>query len=90
MNKLLVLACLIALTGCVTNQITPEQHNAWKTECLEMQENSPYKSVYANGECLNYSYSSGKKTDEINILIHGSWDRGSDPLGRSFSTIAHY
>lgn len=38
--------------------------------------------LFAGGECIQYYLSEGEKESEINIIVHGTWDAGSNTLGR--------
>ncbi|PIF03969.1 MAG: alpha/beta hydrolase [Arcobacter sp.] len=38
--------------------------------------------IYAGGECIQYYLSEGEKESEINIIVHGTWDEGTNTLGR--------
>lgn len=38
--------------------------------------------IFAGGECIQYSISEGDIEDRLNIIVHGTWDEGTNTLGR--------
>lgn len=38
--------------------------------------------IFAGGECIQYYISEGEVEEEINIVVHGTWDAGTNTLGR--------
>jgi pimeloyl-ACP methyl ester carboxylesterase len=38
--------------------------------------------IFAGGECIQYYISEGDIDSEINIIVHGTWDAGTNTLGR--------
>jgi len=38
--------------------------------------------IYAGGECINYAMLEGDDNDRLIIIVHGTWDEGSNVLGR--------
>jgi len=38
--------------------------------------------IYAGGECIQYYVSEGDMESEINIIVHGTWEAGTNTLGR--------
>lgn len=38
--------------------------------------------IFAGGECIEYYVSEADKESEINILVHGTWEAGTNTLGR--------
>ena len=38
--------------------------------------------IFAGGECIQYYISEGEVEEEINIIVHGTWDAGTNTLGR--------
>lgn len=38
--------------------------------------------IYAGGECINYAMFEGDDNDRLIIIVHGTWDEGSNVLGR--------
>ena len=49
-----------------------------KEECLAKEENF----IYASGECIEYRSFEGEENDHIIIIVHGTWDEGTNTLGR--------
>lgn len=82
------LAITFGLSGCATNEPTPEELVKYQKDCRNLQSKNSGAYIFANGECLKYKSFNGKKSDEINILIHGSWQRGQDPIGYRYSDLA--
>ena len=79
---------ILGLSGC-SSQPTPKELTTWKKECKKIQnDNEDSHFIFAQGECLEYYEAKGSKKDEITVLIHGSWPRGSDPLERRYAQIA--
>jgi predicted esterase len=93
MKKLILMFTLlfvaIIFNSCSGLQPSVKELDTWKKECNQIKkEKSQYNFVFAEGECLNYSISKGMNNDKINILIHGSWPKGMDPLSILFDEIA--
>jgi len=38
--------------------------------------------IFAAGECIQYAVSEGDTEGIINIIVHGTWDKGTNTLGR--------
>ena len=38
--------------------------------------------IYAGNECINYAMFEGDDNDKLIIIVHGTWDEGSNVLGR--------
>ena len=38
--------------------------------------------IYAGNECINYTMFKGDDNDKLIIIVHGTWDEGSNVLGR--------
>lgn len=38
--------------------------------------------IYAGDECINYAMFEGEDTNQLIIIVHGTWDEGSNVLGR--------
>ena len=38
--------------------------------------------IFAGKECIQYYLSEGDIESEINIIVHGTWDEGTNTLGR--------
>jgi len=38
--------------------------------------------IFAGGECIEYRVFEGDTNDEIIIIVHGTWDEGTNTLGR--------
>ena len=49
-----------------------------KAECNEKGEGF----IYAGNECINYAMFEGDDNDKLIIIVHGTWDEGSNVLGR--------
>ncbi|QKF82106.1 alpha/beta hydrolase [Halarcobacter ebronensis] len=49
-----------------------------ESECLATEENF----IYAGGECVEYRAYKGDSDDKIIIIVHGTWDEGTNTLGR--------
>jgi len=49
-----------------------------KSQC----ENKGDEYIFAGGECIQYYTSEGEVEAEINIIVHGTWDAGTNTLGR--------
>ncbi|RXJ94597.1 alpha/beta hydrolase [Malaciobacter molluscorum] len=52
--------------------------NITKNECEKLGN----EFIYAGGECINYKKYSGEQKDKLNIVVHGTWDEGTNVLGR--------
>jgi len=53
-------------------------NNVNKTQC----NNKGEEYIFAGGECIQYYISEGEVESEINIIVHGTWDAGTNTLGR--------
>lgn len=49
-----------------------------KEECLAKEENF----IFVSGECIEYRSFEGDENNHIIIIVHGTWDEGSNTLGR--------
>ncbi|WP_072680595.1 alpha/beta hydrolase [Arcobacter sp. LA11] len=38
--------------------------------------------IFAGGECIQYNESEGDVEGKLNIIVHGTWDEGTNTLGR--------
>lgn len=38
--------------------------------------------IFAGGECIKFYEASGESEGAINIIVHGTWDKGTNTLGR--------
>ena len=47
-------------------------------ECKELGENF----IFAGGECIEYKMFEGESNEHIIIIVHGTWDEGTNTLGR--------
>lgn len=52
--------------------------NVSKANCLESED----EFIFAGGECINYAMYEGDDNEDIIIIVHGTWDEGSNVLGR--------
>lgn len=49
-----------------------------ESECLAAEVNF----IFAGGECIEYRAYEGDSNDRIMIVVHGTWDEGTNTLGR--------
>lgn len=49
-----------------------------KEACVKKGENF----IFAGNECINYAIFEGDDNERLNIIVHGTWDEGSNTLGR--------
>lgn len=49
-----------------------------KEECNQKEDGF----IYAGDECINYAMFEGDDNDKLIIIVHGTWDEGSNVLGR--------
>lgn len=84
--RIIIIVITVGFTGCTIGQPSPKEMANYKKECNKLQQTGNF--VFGRGECLNYYVVNGTKKDEINILIHGSWERGSDPLEDKYNYLA--
>lgn len=49
-----------------------------KNECDNLGDNF----IFAGGECIEYRAFEGESTEKIVIIVHGTWDEGTNTLGR--------
>ncbi len=49
-----------------------------KEQCAKMGKNF----IFAGGECIQYAVSKGDTEGKINIIVHGTWKKGTNTLGR--------
>jgi pimeloyl-ACP methyl ester carboxylesterase len=69
LSKIIVAICLSAITAfAATNE----------AQCHEKGD----KFIFANGECINYAVSKGDTKGAINVVVHGTWEKGTNTLGR--------
>jgi len=47
-------------------------------ECVKKGDNF----IFAGGECIEYKAFEGDSNDTITVLVHGTWDAGTNTLGR--------
>ena len=38
--------------------------------------------IFAGGECINYAIFEGDDNERLTIIVHGTWDEGTNTLGR--------
>lgn len=50
-------------------------------------ENKNGSFIYAKGECIEYKKYDGENDEALNIIIHGTWEEGSDTIAR-YSPLA--
>lgn len=67
------ISCAILSTNTYASNIITEK------EC-NLKDTEEY--IFAGGECIQYYMSEGEKESEINIVVHGTWDAGTNTLGR--------
>ena len=70
-KKLLLILSIFFLSQLFASKISNE-------ECL--QKEGSY--IFAGGECIQYAIYEGDKEGSLNIIVHGTWDEGSNVLGR--------
>lgn len=70
-KKFLVVVMLFSTSFLFSKTIT-------KQECNEKGEGY----IYAGDECINYAMFEGDDNDKLIIIVHGTWDEGSNVLGR--------
>src|SRR5574344_977038 len=73
-KKSLILTSILFINTLFANSI--------KDDCNKKGEGF----IYAQNECINYKKFDGDG-DALNIIIHGTWDEGSDTLAR-YSPLA--
>ena len=49
-----------------------------QTQCEQKKDNF----IFVQGECINYILAQGDKENHLNILVHGTWKKGTNILGR--------
>jgi len=69
---LLILSSLLLSSNIFALDIIHEK------QCIDKGE----EYIFAGGECIQYYVSEGEKESEINIVVHGTWDAGTNTLGR--------
>jgi len=52
--------------------------NVSKQDCEQKGEGF----IYAGNECINYAMFEGDDNDKLIVIVHGTWDEGSNVLGR--------
>lgn len=52
--------------------------NISKNECNKKGENF----IYSSNECIEYRVFEGEENKRLNIIVHGTWDEGTNTLGR--------
>lgn len=72
-NKKILLGFLPALVTLSLNAATIS-----KDECTKKGENF----IYAGNECIQYKKFSGEEEGSLNIIVHGTWNEGTDTLAR--------
>lgn len=72
MLKNILVAVMLFSTSFLFSQTITKQ------ECDDKDEGY----VYAGGECINYAMFEGDDNDKLIIVVHGTWDEGSNVLGR--------
>ncbi len=48
----------------------------------KMCDNKGEMYIYAGNECIQYVLSEGDRAGSLNIIVHGTWDAGTNTLGR--------
>lgn len=54
------------------------QAEVTKEQCLKQGESF----IYAGGECIQYAKYKGEDNEKLNIIVHGTWQSGTNTLGR--------
>lgn len=75
-NRFKLYSLLLACSLCVPNALSANK--VTQIQC----ENQGEEYIYAGGECIEYYVSEGEVESEINIIVHGTWDAGTNTLGR--------
>jgi predicted esterase len=70
-KKFLVVVMLLSTSFLFSKTITNE-------DCNDKGEGF----IYAGAECINYAMFEGDDNDKLIIIVHGTWDEGSNVLGR--------
>lgn len=52
--------------------------NVSKEDCLKKGENY----IFAGGECIQFKAYEGETNEHILVIVHGTWDEGTNTLGR--------
>lgn len=52
--------------------------NISKEQCGKMGENF----IFAGGECIQYVHFEGEVKETLTVVVHGTWDAGTNTLGR--------
>jgi len=77
MKNLFKLSFFIILSSIFTTSIVASTVVS-KNQCEVKGE----EYIFAGGECIEFYISEGEIEDEINIIVHGTWDAGTNTLGR--------
>jgi predicted esterase len=72
MLKNILVAAMLFSTSLLFSKTITEQ------DCVDKGEGF----VYAGDECINYAMFEGDDNDRLIIVVHGTWDEGSNVLGR--------
>lgn len=70
-KKIVLILSILMVSELFASKISNE-------ECL--QKEGSY--IFAGGECIQYALYEGDKEGSLNIIVHGTWDEGSNVLGR--------
>ncbi|RXJ84032.1 alpha/beta hydrolase [Arcobacter sp. CECT 8985] len=68
----------IFISGLVLSACWLNAQNISKSQCTKLGDDF----IFAGGECINYKKYSGEQKDKLNIVVHGTWDEGTNVLGR--------
>lgn len=71
MKKLFVLISLLFTFNVMASSVTKEM-------CINKGEDF----IYVVSECIEYRYFEGEDNEALNIIVHGTWDEGTNTLGR--------
>ncbi len=72
MKKLLLSLVVVALSFSVVEASVTED------QCSKKGENY----IFAGGECIQFAKYKGEGNESLNIIVHGTWDSGTNTLGR--------
>ena len=70
---------IFVITSIILSTNTYASNIITEKEC-NLKDSEEY--IFAGGECIQYYISEGEVEDEINIVVHGTWDAGTNTLGR--------
>ena len=76
--KTIIKLCMSTLLCAVCSINLFASDKVTQSQC----ENKEDSFIFAGGECIEYYVSEADKESEINILVHGTWEAGTNVLGR--------